>query len=59
MSTFTLHDLTLARGKDGFVLGPIDLTLPTRTRTALVGPSGSGKTTLLRLLAGLERPFIG
>ncbi|MEZ5965089.1 MAG: ABC transporter ATP-binding protein [Planctomycetota bacterium] len=59
MSTFTLHDLTLARGKGSFVLGPIDLRLEAGARTALVGPSGSGKTTLLRLLAGLERPDRG
>lgn len=43
----------------GFVLGPIDLTLPDGKLTVLAGPSGCGKTTLLRLIAGLETPSSG
>ena len=41
------------------ILGPIRLSLPKGTVTALMGPSGSGKTTLLRLMAGLERDDTG
>ena len=41
------------------VLGGIDLSVPTGSRTAIVGPSGSGKTTLLRIIAGFEAPDEG
>jgi iron(III) transport system ATP-binding protein len=37
----------------------VDLTVPARSRTAIVGPSGSGKTTLLRIIAGFEFPDSG
>lgn len=40
-------------------LGPIDLTVDTGARLAVVGGSGCGKSTLLRLLAGLEAPTRG
>ncbi len=41
------------------ILGPIRLSIPKGTVTALMGPSGSGKTTLLRLMAGLEHDDAG
>jgi len=37
----------------------VDLTVPARSRTAIVGPSGSGKTTLLRIIAGFDAPDAG
>ncbi|CAI6067941.1 ABC transporter ATP-binding protein [Cohnella sp. JJ-181] len=44
--------------RDGFALGPLDLSLPAGMVTAVVGPNGSGKSTLLRLLLRME-PFEG
>jgi NitT/TauT family transport system ATP-binding protein len=41
------------------VLNNFNLTVPTKTITALVGPSGCGKTTLLRLVGELEKPDSG
>jgi ABC-type nitrate/sulfonate/bicarbonate transport system ATPase subunit len=40
-------------------LAGIHLSLPRRSRTAIVGPSGGGKTTLLRIIAGLLEPDTG
>jgi len=36
--------------KGGFTLGPLSLTLPGSTITALIGSNGSGKTTLIKVL---------
>jgi putative ABC transport system ATP-binding protein len=41
------------------ILHPLDLTVPTGQRLAIVGPSGSGKSTLLGLIAGLDAPSTG
>src|SRR3954449_8208000 len=40
-------------------VGPIDLSLPQGSTTALIGPSGAGKSTLLRMLNGLIWPDAG
>ncbi|MGK5630148.1 ABC transporter ATP-binding protein [Streptomyces sp. URMC 123] len=37
----------------------IDVSLPTRSFTAVMGPSGSGKSTFLQCAAGLDRPTAG
>ncbi len=50
MSGLEVERLEAARGV--FRLGPLDLTVPEGTATALLGRSGAGKTTLLRTLAG-------
>lgn len=42
-----------------FQLGPIDLSVPGGSITALIGPNGAGKTTLLDLMFGLGRPQSG
>jgi ABC-2 type transport system ATP-binding protein len=42
-----------------FQLGPLDLTVPEGSITALIGPNGAGKTTLMDLLYGLGRPGKG
>lgn len=41
------------------VVSGVNLSLPPRTRLALLGENGSGKTTLLYALAGLSRPLLG
>ena len=43
----------------GFVVGPIDLTLHRGELVFLIGGNGSGKSTLARLLTGLYRPQNG
>jgi ABC-type nitrate/sulfonate/bicarbonate transport system ATPase subunit len=40
-------------------LAGVRLSLPRRSRTAIVGPSGGGKTTLLQIIAGLLEPDTG
>jgi osmoprotectant transport system ATP-binding protein len=47
------------RDGESLTLGPIDLTVPAGTTTALIGPSGAGKSTLLRMLNGLVWPDAG
>jgi iron(III) transport system ATP-binding protein len=58
MSSLTVHQLTKSFGSTPVLTG-IDLTVPSRSLTALLGPSGCGKTTLLRLIAGFEEPDAG
>ena len=41
------------------ILHPVDLSVPSGQRLAVVGPSGSGKSTLLGLIAGLDAPTAG
>jgi ABC-type sugar transport system ATPase subunit len=40
-------------------LDSVDLTIPNGQMFVIVGPSGCGKSTLLRVVAGLERNYIG
>jgi|SRR5579859_1003967 len=40
-------------------LAGVHLSLPWRSRTAIIGPSGGGKTTLLQVIAGLLEPDTG
>jgi iron(III) transport system ATP-binding protein len=58
MSSLTVHQVTKSFGSTPVLTG-IDLTVPSRSLTALLGPSGCGKTTLLRLIAGFEEPDTG
>ena len=41
------------------VLGRVDIALQAAEVVSLVGASGCGKSTLLRVVAGLERDFVG
>jgi len=42
-----------------FVLGPLDLSISSGDRIALVGANGSGKTTLIELMLGRLEPSAG
>ncbi len=44
---------------EGFLLGPVDLTLRPGELVILAGGNGSGKTTLVKLVAGLYQPDSG
>jgi putative ABC transport system ATP-binding protein len=46
-------------GRPLTILHPLDLTVPSGQRLAIVGASGSGKSTLLGLMAGLDSPSTG
>ncbi|MYU47984.1 ATP-binding cassette domain-containing protein, partial [Streptomyces sp. SID7803] len=56
----TAHDIVVRR-RSGALLegGPVSLSFPPGSTTALLGPSGSGKTTFARALAGLTTPTSG
>jgi putative ABC transport system ATP-binding protein len=41
------------------ILHPLDLSIESKTVSAITGPSGSGKSTLLGLIAGLDAPTSG
>jgi putative ATP-binding cassette transporter len=53
------HTYRHEREGDGFLLGPIDLTLWPGEVVFLVGHNGSGKSTLAKLLTGLYQPEAG
>ncbi len=52
-----LDSVVVERGS--FTLGPIDLTIATGERIALLGANGSGKTTLLDAMLGRIEPSAG
>jgi ABC-2 type transport system ATP-binding protein len=52
-----LTGVTKRLGK--FVLGPLSLSVPRGSVTALIGPNGAGKTTTLDLALGLGTPDCG
>lgn len=55
-----LADLRFShRGRKGWELGPLDLSVGRGKRIRLSGPPGSGKRTLCRLIAGLYDPVGG
>ncbi|ULO24813.1 ATP-binding cassette domain-containing protein [Methylocystis sp. SB2] len=52
-------DYHSASGRPLRALEGLRLTLPAGQAGAVVGPSGCGKTTLLRLIAGLDKDYVG
>ncbi|MBS1249570.1 MAG: Energy-dependent translational throttle protein EttA [Chloroflexi bacterium] len=58
MSLITTHNLSKSYGPLDIFLG-LSLTVPPKSRIALVGVNGIGKTTLLRVLADIESPSEG
>ena len=59
----SLHQVTktyrVANGQPLVALEHVDLTVTEGEIVALIGPSGCGKSTLLRMIAGLDRDFVG
>ncbi|GAA2972683.1 ABC transporter ATP-binding protein [Streptomyces drozdowiczii] len=55
----TAHDIVVRRRSGALLEGPVSLSFPPGSTTALLGPSGSGKTTFARALAGLTTPTSG
>ncbi len=53
------HTYPCENGGEGFMLGPVDLTVLPGEMLFLVGGNGSGKTTLIKLLTGLYPPGSG
>lgn len=58
-ATVELRGVSYAYPDGPTVLDAVDLTLPPRTRVAVVGRTGSGKTTLAKLVARLMDPSTG
>ena len=52
-------DFRSANGRPQRALEDLRLTLARGEAGAVVGPSGCGKTTLLRIIAGLDRDYVG
>ncbi len=52
-----VNGLSAAAG--GFLLGPVDLSVPPSTSFVLLGPTGAGKTVFLETVLGLNRPTAG
>ncbi len=57
--TIAAKDYHSASGRPARALEDLRLTLPAGQAGAVVGPSGCGKTTLLRLIAGLDKDYVG
>lgn len=57
--TLTATEIVVRRRSGDPLAGPVSMTFPPGSRTALLGPSGSGKTTFARVLAGLTTPSRG
>ena len=57
--TLELRDVIFHYGKNGFEVGPINLTLRRGELVFLIGGNGSGKSTLAMLLTGLYQPHAG
>ncbi len=54
-----LEDMPEESRKGIIALHDVDLTIPDGQTFVVVGPSGCGKSTLLRVVAGIEKTYIG
>jgi len=57
--SITLKDLTFAYPKNGFRVGPVNLSIEKGKITFISGGNGSGKSTFLKLLTGLYNAQTG
>jgi len=58
LNAIEVHEVVKRFGEAAAV-GPVTLSVASKSTLALVGPSGSGKSTLLRLMMGLLEPDEG
>jgi sulfate-transporting ATPase len=56
---YTMHGLTKAYGNGKKVLEDITLSFLPGVKIGVLGPNGSGKSTLLRIMAGVDKEFLG
>jgi ATP-binding cassette ChvD family protein len=56
---FTMHDLRKVVPPDRVILDGITLAFLPGAKIGVLGPNGSGKSSLLRIMAGVDRDFLG
>jgi ATP-binding cassette ChvD family protein len=56
---FTLHDLRKVVPPDRVILDGITLAFLPGAKIGVLGPNGAGKSTLLRIMAGVDKDFLG
>ena len=56
---FTLHKLRKVVNSDRVLLDDITLAFLPGAKIGVLGPNGSGKSTLLKIMAGVDKDFIG
>jgi len=56
---FTMHDLRKVVPPDRVILDGITLAFLPGAKIGVLGPNGSGKSSLLRVMAGVDKDFLG
>jgi ATP-binding cassette ChvD family protein len=56
---FTMHDLRKVVPPDRVILDGITLAFLPGAKIGVLGPNGSGKSSMLRIMAGVDKEFLG